>query len=120
MTCPISLGIKPVPQGTFQKEGQEVSAVAAQRNWLDVFSHYGYRNENLEGSVILHSFSKMREIASSFSTYEILNHVFFFFWLFLHYQACVSSSGPGPCFYIFSNYSLLYKIYLFVNIAENM
>lgn len=77
MTCPISLGIKPMAQVTFQKEGQEVSAVAAQRNWLDVFSDYGYRNKNLEGSVILHAFSKMREIASSFSTYEILNHVFF-------------------------------------------
>lgn len=118
MTYPISLGIKPVAQGTFQKEGQEVSAVAAQRNWLEAFSDYGYRNKNLEGSVILHSFSKMREIASSFSIYEILNHGFF--WLFLHYQACVSSSGPGTYFYIFNNYSLLYEIYLFVNIAENM
>lgn len=77
MTCPISLRIKPVAQGTFQKEGQEVSAVAAQRNRLDVFSDYGYRNKNLEGSVILHSFNKVREIASSFSTYEILNHGFF-------------------------------------------
>lgn len=30
MTCPISLRIKPMAQGTFQKEGQEVSAVPAQ------------------------------------------------------------------------------------------
>lgn len=58
MTCPISLRIKPMAQGTFQKEGQEVSAVPAQTNWLDVFSDYGYRNKNLEGSVILHSFAK--------------------------------------------------------------
>lgn len=83
MTCPISLGIKPVAQGTFQKEGQEVSAVAAQRNWLDVFSDYGYRNKNLEGSVILHSFSKVREIASSFSTYDLFGHFYIIRHVFL-------------------------------------